>query len=101
MKLTLANNSKDSLVIDSENQIDLLINGNIGEFNRYVEQGILVHLPYGKLSNINANHIVLKNGFLFSIELIYADLSRADLSRADLSHADLSGADLIFMVRII
>jgi uncharacterized protein YjbI with pentapeptide repeats len=87
------------LEIDSEKQLDLLRNGQVTEFNKYVEQGVAIHLPFEKLAGCDLKNFRLEDSMLFRTDLsganlIWANLSRADLSRADLSRATLSEARL-------
>ncbi|MGC1932694.1 MAG: pentapeptide repeat-containing protein [Candidatus Nitrosopolaris sp.] len=62
------------LDIDNEKQLDLLRNR---EFNKYVEQGIPIHLTFEKLAGCD-----LQNFHFFGSMLFKANLSGANLSRA-------------------
>jgi uncharacterized protein YjbI with pentapeptide repeats len=77
------------LDLGNEKQLDLLLNRQVREFNNYVEQGILIHLPFEKLARCDLQNFHLKGSMLFR-----ADLSEANLSRANLVGANLVGADL-------
>jgi len=82
------------LNIDNEKQLDLLLTRQVTEFNKYVEQGMLIHLPFEELPECDLQNFRLSGSILFRANLSGANLSAAILSGANLSAAILSGADL-------
>ena len=82
------------LNIDNEKQLDLLLTRQVTEFNKYVEQGMLIHLPFEELPECDLQNFRLSGSILFRANLSGANLSAAILSGADLSAASLSAADL-------
>jgi uncharacterized protein YjbI with pentapeptide repeats len=82
------------LDIDNEKQLELLRNRQVTEFNKYVEQGIRIHLPFEKLAECDLQDFRLNDSMLFKTILYGANLSGANLSGANLSGANLRGANL-------
>lgn len=74
--------------VDNEKLLYLLRNGEVKEFNGYVNGGI-IHLPFENLARCDIRKFHLKDTMLFM-----TDLSKADLTDADLFDANLTGADL-------
>ena len=83
------------LDIDSRKQLNLLRNRQVTEFNKYLEQGIPIHLPFEKLSGFDLHDFSLEGSLLFR-----SNLSGANLFGANLSGANLIGANLLKAVII-
>jgi uncharacterized protein YjbI with pentapeptide repeats len=100
----MTNKVEKFLDIDSGKQLNLLRNGQVTEFNKYLAQGIPIHLPFEELSDFDLHDFDLRGSLFFMSQLSKANLSKAklseaylygaDLSEAKLSEADLSKADL-------
>jgi uncharacterized protein YjbI with pentapeptide repeats len=90
----MTNKVEKFLDIDSRKQLNLLRDRQVAEFNKYLQQGIPIHLPIEKLSGSDLRGFSLRGSMLFMSDLSVANLSAADLSEADLTGADLSGAML-------
>jgi hypothetical protein len=93
---TLANKRK-SVDVDSEEQLKLIRDGKIKDFNVLQRMRLisLTHLPYEDFSDTSLNGIELHDAFLFKVFLSENDLSDANLIGADLSNAYLSDAKLL------
>jgi uncharacterized protein YjbI with pentapeptide repeats len=74
--------------------LNLLHNRQVTEFNKYLEQGIPIHLPIEKLSDSDLRDFSLQDSLLFICDLTRADLFKADLTRADLTLANLFEANM-------
>ncbi len=82
------------LDIDNEKQLELLRDRQVTEFNKYVEQGICIHLPFEKVAECDLRNFRLNDSMLFRANLSGANLSWAKLYEADLSWATLYEANL-------
>ncbi|MGA9150120.1 MAG: pentapeptide repeat-containing protein [Candidatus Nitrosopolaris sp.] len=82
--------------IDNEKLLYLLRNRQVDEFNKYVEEGVLIHLPFENLARCDLQNFHLKESMLFRADLSYAILSGADLSGANLSGANLFVTNLSY-----
>ena len=90
----MTNKVEKLLDIDSRKQLNLLRNRQVTEFNKYLEQGIPIHLPFAKLSYSDLHDFSLQGSMLFMSDLSGANLSEASLSWSNLSGASLSEANL-------
>ena len=90
----LINKVEKFLDIDNEKQLDLLRNGRVTEFNKYVEQGMRIHLPFEELPISHLQDFSLRASLFFRSNLTGANLTGAILIGANLTGAILIGANL-------
>lgn len=94
--LTIKREEQEGKIINTQEQLELLQNEQVSEFNDYRKnENVLIHLPYADLQKLKlTGKINLSNSFLFKANLSFSDLKDADLDKADLAKADLREADL-------
>jgi hypothetical protein len=59
------------LDIDNEKQLDLLRNRKYKQFNKYIEQGIPIHLPFETLAECDLMNFHLGGSMFFSFFFVW------------------------------